>query len=164
MSKFIQERATALIAERVDDSTASTQSSRIEAEVFTELMGPERYGRVRGYGVGVTPTQLSAVSTHTCQAVDSAQDARVRRLEEEIEDMRRSRAEEIRQSHAEVEEIQQRDDANRTSMDSMRQHIERLTSVIQMFVPHQVHIYMILNIYFYVKSIIYIIPMSLIVS
>ena len=58
-------------------------------------MGPERYGRVRGYGVGVTPTQLSMVSTHTRQAVDSAQDARVRRLEEEIEDMRRSRAEEI---------------------------------------------------------------------
>ncbi|XP_073109422.1 uncharacterized protein [Elaeis guineensis] len=55
-SRDLYERATSLIAERDDESAASTQQSRIEAEVFTELMGPERYGRVRGYGVGVTPT------------------------------------------------------------------------------------------------------------
>ncbi|XLU93928.1 hypothetical protein S245_008280, partial [Arachis hypogaea] len=29
-----------------------------EHEVMVEVFGPERHGRVRGYGAGVTPTQL----------------------------------------------------------------------------------------------------------
>ncbi|XP_073118061.1 uncharacterized protein [Elaeis guineensis] len=67
-SRDLYERATSLIAEHDDESAASTQQSRIETEVFTELMGPECYGRVRGYGVGVTPTQLSEVSRYTQHA------------------------------------------------------------------------------------------------
>ena len=87
-SKKIQERATSLIAERDDESAASTQQSRIEIEMFIELMGPERYGRVRDYGVGVTPTQLSEVSRYTQHAAADAQDSRVRRLEVEIQEIK----------------------------------------------------------------------------
>ncbi|XP_073109693.1 uncharacterized protein [Elaeis guineensis] len=105
-SRDLYERATSLIAERDDESAASTQQSRIEAEVFTELMGPERYGRVRGYGVGVTPTQLSEVSRYMQHAATDTQDSRVRRLETEIQKIRQSRAaemEEMRQSRAEMQ-------------------------------------------------------------
>uniref|UniRef100_A0A6I9QQ43 Uncharacterized protein LOC105037701 n=1 Tax=Elaeis guineensis var. tenera TaxID=51953 RepID=A0A6I9QQ43_ELAGV len=104
-SRDLYERATSLIAERDDESAASTQQSRIEVEVFTELMGPERYGQVRGYRVGVTPTQLSKVSRYTQYAAVDAQDSRVRRLETEIQEIRQSRAaemEEMRQSRVEM--------------------------------------------------------------
>ena len=66
-------------------------------------MGPDRYDRVRGYGVGVTPTQLSTISRHTHEATKVAQDARVHRLEEEIEQLRQSRATELQ----EIEQLQQ---------------------------------------------------------
>ncbi|XP_073106760.1 uncharacterized protein [Elaeis guineensis] len=121
-SRDLYERATSLIAERDDESAASTQQSRIEAEVFTELMGPERYGRVRGYGVGVTPTQLSEVSRYTQHAATDAQDSRVRRLEAEIQEIRQSRA-------AEMEEMRQ----SRAEMQAMRGQIDRLTSLLEMY-------------------------------
>ncbi|XP_073104005.1 uncharacterized protein [Elaeis guineensis] len=121
-SRDLYERATSLIAERDDESAASTQQSRIEAEVFTELMGPERYGRVRGYGVGVTPTQLSEVSRYTQHAAADAQDSRVRRLEAEIQEIRQSRA-------AEMEEMRQ----SRAEMQAMRGQIDRLTSLLEMY-------------------------------
>ncbi|XP_073106930.1 uncharacterized protein [Elaeis guineensis] len=121
-SERAQERATSLIAEHDDESAASTQQSRIEAEMFTELMGPEHYGRVRGYGVGVTPTQLSEVSRYTQHAAADSQNSRVCRLEAEIQEIRQSRAaemEEMRQSHAE--------------MQAMRGQIDRLTSLLEMY-------------------------------
>ncbi|XP_073109426.1 uncharacterized protein [Elaeis guineensis] len=121
-----KERATSLITEHDDESAASTQQSRIEAEVFTELMGPERYGRVRGYGVGVTPTQLSEVSRYTQHAAADAQDSRVRRLEAEIQEIRQSRA-------AEMEEMRQ----SRAEMQAMRGQIDRLTSLLEMLLAHQ---------------------------
>ncbi|XP_073101392.1 uncharacterized protein [Elaeis guineensis] len=94
--------------------------------MFTELMGPERYGRVRGYGVGVTPTQLSEVSRYTQHAAADAQDSRVRRLEAEIQEIRQSRA-------AEMEEMQQ----SRAEMQAMRGQIDRLTSLLEMYGPSQ---------------------------
>ncbi|XP_073106905.1 uncharacterized protein [Elaeis guineensis] len=121
-SRDLYERATSLIAERDDESAASTQQSRIEAEVFTELMGPERYDRVRGYGVGVTPTQLSEVSRYTQHAAADAQDSRVPRLEMEIQEIRQSRA-------AEMEEMRQ----SRVDMQAMRGQIDRLTSLLEMY-------------------------------
>ncbi|XP_073104403.1 uncharacterized protein [Elaeis guineensis] len=125
-SRDLYERATSLIAERDDESAASTQQSRIEVEVFTELMGPERYGRVRGYGVGVTPTQLSEVSRYTQHAAADAQDSRVRRLETEIQEIRQSRT-------AEMEEMRQ----SRAEMQAMRGQIDRLTSLLEMYDPSQ---------------------------
>uniref|UniRef100_A0A6J0PII7 Uncharacterized protein LOC105045527 n=1 Tax=Elaeis guineensis var. tenera TaxID=51953 RepID=A0A6J0PII7_ELAGV len=109
-SRDLYERATSLIAKRDDESAVSTQQSRIEVEVFTELMGPECYDRVRGYGVGVTPTQLSEVSRYTQHAVTDAQDSCVHRLETEIQEIRQSRAaemEEMRQSRAEMQAMRE---------------------------------------------------------
>ena len=129
-SKKIQERATSLIAERDDESAASMQQSRIEAEIFTELMGPERYNRVRGYGVGVTPTQLSEVSRYTQHAAVDAQDSCIRRLETEIQEIRQSRA-------AEMEEMRK----SRAEMQAMRGQIDRLTSLLEMYGPSQINTY-----------------------
>ncbi|XP_038983711.1 uncharacterized protein LOC120111221 isoform X2 [Phoenix dactylifera] len=46
-SRDIVDRATNLISERVGGSSSSDATHNIEAQVLAELMGPERYGRVR---------------------------------------------------------------------------------------------------------------------
>ena len=79
-----------MIVERGGEAISSTDSNRIEAEVFSLLMGQERYGRVRGYGIEITPTQLSDVSRFTQQSRDGSADVRVRRLEDEIVELRQT--------------------------------------------------------------------------
>ena len=45
---------------------------------------------MRGYGIGITPTQLSNVSRFTQQSRDGSADVRVRRLEDEIAELRQT--------------------------------------------------------------------------
>ena len=66
-----------MIIERGGEDTSSMDSHRIKAEVFSQLMGAEQYGRVRGYGIGITPTQLSAVSRFTQESRDGSADVHV---------------------------------------------------------------------------------------
>lgn len=35
-----------------------SSGSIVEDEIFSQIMGPERHGRVRGYGLGPTPTSV----------------------------------------------------------------------------------------------------------
>ena len=74
--------------ERENESAASTQQSHIEAKVFIELIGSERYGWVRGYEIGVTPNQLPRVSRYTWDAAADAQDSRICKLKMELQEIR----------------------------------------------------------------------------
>ena len=134
-------------------------------------MGSERYNRVRGYEVGVTPTQLSDISRYTYDAAYDAQDTHVRRLEEEIEEMRQGHATNRTEMEAQRQAIEAQREADRAVMEaqrhaieaqrevdraameaqmqSMREHIEQLTSVIQMYGPLQLSTYIIKYIFFY---------------
>ncbi|XP_038989908.1 uncharacterized protein LOC103708155 isoform X1 [Phoenix dactylifera] len=116
-SRDIVDRATSLISERIGESSSIGNTRGVEAQVFTELMGSERYGRVRGYGVGVTPTQLSAVGRYTQDARQSSSTAEVNDLKAEIK--------ELKQSH-------------QTEMQSLRAQINQITSLLHQFVPPQV--------------------------
>ncbi|XP_038989898.1 uncharacterized protein LOC120113150 isoform X1 [Phoenix dactylifera] len=91
-SRDIVDRATNLISERVRGSSSSNATNHIEAQVLAELMGLEHYGRVRGYGVGVTPTQLSSVGTYTRNARESSNTAEVRHLQATIEELKQNQA------------------------------------------------------------------------
>ena len=79
----------------VTTSLQHLRSRAVSRPKCSELMGLERYGRVRGHEVGVTPIQLSEVSRYTQHAAVDAQDSRVRRLEVEIQEIRQSRAAEM---------------------------------------------------------------------
>ena len=118
--------ATSMISERAGEGSSSTQSSRIEAEVFSELMGPERPGRVRGYGIGVTPTQLSEVRRYTRDTRESHDQLHVRQLQEEIAELRQTR------------------DADRAEMQTIRSQLEHVTSVLHMFMSSQVSNYLLI--------------------
>ncbi|XP_038974536.1 uncharacterized protein LOC120105861 [Phoenix dactylifera] len=123
-SRDIFDRATTLISERVGESSSSDATSHVEAQVLAELLGPERYGRVRGYGVGVTPTQLSAVGMYTRNAEEGSTNAEVSRLRATIEDMKD-------RHQAELAELKQ----NQQTLQSQFEHI---SSMLQRFLPPQV--------------------------
>ena len=89
-------------------------------------MGPERPGRVRGYGIGVIPTQLSEVSRYTQDTRESHDQLHVRQLQEEIAELRQTR------------------DADRAEMQTIRSQLEHVTSVLHMFMSSQVSNYLLI--------------------
>ena len=53
-------------------------------QMFTEVFGPERHGRVRGYGAGVTPTKLWGSSSSRMHDLEKRlQESEQKRLESE---------------------------------------------------------------------------------
>ncbi|XP_038984388.1 uncharacterized protein LOC120111409 [Phoenix dactylifera] len=110
--------------ERVGESLSSYATSHIEAQVLAELLGLERYGRVRGYGVGVTPTQLSAVGMYTRNAGEGSSNAEVSRLRATIEDMKDHHQAEL----AELKQNQQ----------TLQYQLEHISSMLQRYLPPQI--------------------------
>ncbi|OAY82439.1 hypothetical protein ACMD2_24067 [Ananas comosus] len=68
------------------------KEAKTENEAFTEVIGKDRYGRVKGYGIGVTPTQLFGVHAQIKNmengGVDPSED--MRKLQAQIQDMQRA--------------------------------------------------------------------------
>ncbi|XP_057993077.1 uncharacterized protein LOC110659855 isoform X1 [Hevea brasiliensis] len=57
----LMEKARALIAERSERS--GTDLAQLHEQIFQELMGPEHNGRVRGMGLGPTPSSYFGMTT-----------------------------------------------------------------------------------------------------
>ncbi|XP_038972180.1 uncharacterized protein LOC120104691 [Phoenix dactylifera] len=121
---LLNDRTTTLISERVGESSSSDATSHVEAQVLAELLGPERYGRVRDYGVGVTPTQLSAVEIYTRNAGEDSSNAEVSRLRASIEDMKD-------RHQAELAELKQ-------NQQTLQSQLEHISSMLQRFLPPQI--------------------------
>ena len=55
-----------------------------QEQMFVEVLGPERHGRVRGYGAGVTPTKLWGSSSSRMYDLEKRlQESEQKRLESE---------------------------------------------------------------------------------
>ena len=61
------------------------EANRVEVQVMMELLGLDSFSRVRGYGVGVTPTQLSDIRRYTQGARESSSNANISMLEARME-------------------------------------------------------------------------------
>ncbi|KAK5771693.1 hypothetical protein PVK06_047930 [Gossypium arboreum] len=70
------------------EATASTDSSvnfeDIDNRIINEVLGPERYGRVRFQGSGVNPTQYFGSTSHQYMPSGSQSQAEVQRLKDQI--------------------------------------------------------------------------------
>ncbi|KHG05720.1 Kinesin-like protein KIF3A [Gossypium arboreum] len=69
----------------------------IDNRIITEVLGPERYGRVRFQGSGVNPTQYFGSSLHQYISTGSQAQAEVQRLRDQMAHMQASIVEQIAQ-------------------------------------------------------------------
>ncbi|KAH1046297.1 hypothetical protein J1N35_037081 [Gossypium stocksii] len=93
------------------EATASTDSSvnheDIDNRIITEVLGPERYGRVRFQGSGVTPTRYFGSSSQQYMPSGSQAQAEVQRLRDQLAQMQASTVEQIAEVQRKYEELQQ---------------------------------------------------------
>ncbi|KHF97328.1 Apolipoprotein E [Gossypium arboreum] len=101
------------------EAIASTDSSvnlqNIDNRIITEVLGPERYGRVRFQGSGVIPTQYFGSSSQQYMPSESQAQADVQRLRDQIAHMQASTVEQIAEVQRKYEELQQQLRANEGS-------------------------------------------------
>ncbi|KAH1063477.1 hypothetical protein J1N35_028464 [Gossypium stocksii] len=90
-------------------ATASTDSSvnheDIDNRIITEVLGPERYGRVRFQGSGVTPTQYFGSSSHQYMPSGSQAQAEVQRLRDQLAQMQASTVDQITEVQRKYEKL-----------------------------------------------------------
>ncbi|KAG8483202.1 hypothetical protein CXB51_022201 [Gossypium anomalum] len=93
------------------EATASTDSSvnleNIDNRIITEVLGPERYGRVRFQGSGVTPTQYFGSGSQQYMPSGSQAKAEVQRLRDQMAQMQANTVEQIAEVQRKYEELQQ---------------------------------------------------------
>ncbi|KAK5811423.1 hypothetical protein PVK06_026754 [Gossypium arboreum] len=93
------------------EAIASTDSSvnleNIDNRIITEVLGLERYGRVRFQGSGVTLTQYFGSGSQQYMPSESQAQAEVQRLRDQIAQMQANMVEKIAKVQRKYEELQQ---------------------------------------------------------
>ncbi|PPS13481.1 hypothetical protein GOBAR_AA07107 [Gossypium barbadense] len=93
------------------EAATSTDSSvnleNIDNRIITEVLGPERYGRVRFQGSGVIPTQYFGSGSQQYMPSGSQAKAEVQRLRDQIAQMQANTVEQIAEVQRKYEELQQ---------------------------------------------------------
>ncbi|MFQ6635100.1 hypothetical protein Gotur_010990, partial [Gossypium turneri] len=73
--------------EAIASSDSSIYPEDIDNRIITEVLGPERYGRVRFQGSFVSPTQYFGSSSQQYMASGSQAQAEVQRLKDQMAQM-----------------------------------------------------------------------------
>ncbi|KAK5811839.1 hypothetical protein PVK06_027212 [Gossypium arboreum] len=99
------------ITHRKKDGSPMTSEAgeimNIDNRIITEVLGPERYGRVRFQGFGVTPTQYFGSGSQQYMPSGSQAQAEVQRLRDQIAQMQANTVEQIAEVQRKYEELQQ---------------------------------------------------------
>ncbi|KAK5802763.1 hypothetical protein PVK06_030383 [Gossypium arboreum] len=93
--------------EAIASSDSSVNLENIDNRIITEVLGPERYGRVRFQGSGVTPTQYFGSGSQQYMLSGSQAQAEVQRLRDQIAQMQANTVEQIAEVQRKYEELQQ---------------------------------------------------------
>ncbi|KAK5795323.1 hypothetical protein PVK06_036584 [Gossypium arboreum] len=93
--------------EAIASSDSSVNLENIDNRIITEVLGPERYGRVRFQGSGVTPTQYFGSGSQQYMPSGSQAQAEVQRLRDQIAQMQANMVEQIAEVQRKYEELQQ---------------------------------------------------------
>ncbi|KAG8478172.1 hypothetical protein CXB51_027922 [Gossypium anomalum] len=93
--------------EATDWTDSSVNIENIDNRIITEVLGPERYGRVRFQGSSVTPTQYFGSGSQQYMPSGSQAKAKVQRLRDQIAQMQANTVEQIAKIQRKYEELQQ---------------------------------------------------------
>ncbi|KAK5772642.1 hypothetical protein PVK06_048935 [Gossypium arboreum] len=92
--------------EAIASSDSSVNLENIDNRIITEVLGPERYGRVRFQGSGVTPTQYFGSGSQQYMPSGSQAQAEVQRLRDQIAQMQANTVEQIAEVQRKYKELQ----------------------------------------------------------
>ncbi|KAL1157027.1 hypothetical protein V6Z11_A08G127800 [Gossypium hirsutum] len=93
--------------EAIASSDSSVNLENIDNKIITEVLGPERYGRVRFQRSGVTPTQYFGSGSQQYMPSGSQAQAEVQRLRDQIAQMQANTVKQIAKVQRKYEELQQ---------------------------------------------------------
>ncbi|PPS14811.1 hypothetical protein GOBAR_AA05757 [Gossypium barbadense] len=93
--------------EAIASSDSSVNLENIDNRIITEVLGPERYGRVRFQRSSVTPTQYFGSGSQQYMPSGSQSQAEVQRLRDQIAQMQANTVEQIAEVQRKYEELQQ---------------------------------------------------------
>uniref|UniRef100_A0A2N9H407 Uncharacterized protein n=1 Tax=Fagus sylvatica TaxID=28930 RepID=A0A2N9H407_FAGSY len=85
-----------------------------EDQMFVEVFGPEHHGRVRGYGAGVTPTQLWDSSS-----------SKIQKLEKRLQESEQKRLEDNAEANAKVGSLEEQVNQLKSSLEQRSDQMEQ---------------------------------------
>ncbi|PPR98745.1 hypothetical protein GOBAR_AA21921 [Gossypium barbadense] len=91
--------------EAIVSSDSSVNLENIDNRIITEVLGPEKYGRVRFQGSSVTPTQYFGSGSQQYMPSGSQAQPEVQRLRDQIAQMQANTAEQIAEVYLNVKKI-----------------------------------------------------------
>ncbi|KAF8407996.1 hypothetical protein HHK36_007136 [Tetracentron sinense] len=114
-------------------SSQDGSSSFVGDDIFTQVMGPERHGRVRGYGLGPTPT--SVFGSTSSQSRGHYEEMRTQ-LDEQMEDLKTKHSEELqmqreviqKQREEMLQEMQRMQEEMQKKQDEMMEVVQQIMS------------------------------------
>ncbi|KAF8393962.1 hypothetical protein HHK36_020164 [Tetracentron sinense] len=100
-------------------SSQDGSSSFVGDDIYTQVMGPERHGRVRGYGLGPTPT--SVFGSMSSQSRGQYEEMRAR-LDEQMEGLKTKHSKELQMQR---EVIQRQREEMQQEMQRMQEEMQK---------------------------------------
>ncbi|OWM77212.1 hypothetical protein CDL15_Pgr028849 [Punica granatum] len=110
--------------ENLSNQSEDSSSSKREDEIYRQIIGPERHGRVRGFGLGPTPSSVFGNTPSRTELMNQLREAserndelqsRIRELEKKIEDDRKK-----------MEEQKKKAEEDRSKMDLLFSFVEEM--------------------------------------
>ncbi|XP_031373080.1 uncharacterized protein LOC116188084 isoform X2 [Punica granatum] len=110
--------------ENLSNQSEDSSSSKREDEIYRQIIGPERHGRVRGFGLGPTPSSVFGNTPSRTELMNQLREAserndelqsRIRELEKKIEDDRKK-----------MEEQKKKAEEDRSKMDLLFSIVEEM--------------------------------------
>ncbi|XVE77775.1 hypothetical protein DITRI_Ditri13aG0089900 [Diplodiscus trichospermus] len=134
---------TQAIVEKVQEKMPSCDASssnirEIEDSIFLEVVGKERNGRVRGLGMGPTPTSyFGASQQHTSQSQSTEEVCQLRdgllSMQERLKQIEKEREEEHAQMEAERAQMKAERARMEAARNQMQEQLSQLLSFMQQF-------------------------------
>lgn len=112
VNKETQDTLMALRSLTTQVNEGSLQMS--EDQMFVEVFGPEHHGRVRGYGAGVTPTQLWDSSS-----------SKIQKLEKRLQESEQKRLEDNAEANAKVGSLEEQVNQLKSSLEQRSDQMEQ---------------------------------------
>ncbi|RWR97740.1 bromodomain-containing protein 4-like protein isoform X3 [Cinnamomum micranthum f. kanehirae] len=131
----VDEKSTEIISKFKELSAAQEggSSSSIGDDIYTQVMGAERHGRVRGYGLGPTPTSVFGSTSRQSQAAFDELQTELSSMHEKLQQMeewKNNQEEEKRQMEEwkknQEEEKRQMEEWKKNQEEEKRAHLEEM--------------------------------------